>query len=184
MFRVKHSGQVWLTAADDVADLHTYKIASTQLAIDREVKQRAITQAAAFIQIESNLPYLLRLECALGANSPPRVPDLALGGSRFGFRHLHDHSPVTTMVTWRMSVGRKTENAAALTTTCGLRLRHLRCYPAENGQSDTPASIAPAHIKALLPIDRWMRPAGSSMSGFRTQASEILGQSRHIRPGR
>jgi hypothetical protein len=71
------------------------------------------------------------------------------------------------------------------TTACGIRgpsranLTRCPCYPAENGQADTPASIAPAHIKALLPIDRWMRPAGSSMSGFRTQAPEILGLSRH-----
>lgn len=32
------------------------------------------------------------------------------------------------MVTWRMSVGQKIENAAALTTTYGLRQRHLRCF--------------------------------------------------------
>jgi hypothetical protein len=102
-----------LPAADDVADLHPDKVAATQFAVDGKVEQRAIAQAASFIQIKSDFLYLFRLERALGANSPSRVPDLALSGSRFNFRHLHDHSPVTTMVATRMSVGLMIENAAA-----------------------------------------------------------------------
>ncbi len=51
-----------LSAADKVANLHLHQVAASEFAIDREVEQRAITQAAALIEVEPNLPYLLRLQ--------------------------------------------------------------------------------------------------------------------------
>jgi hypothetical protein len=39
-----------LTAIDDVADLHSSKVAATQLAVDPQVEQCAITQAASFFE--------------------------------------------------------------------------------------------------------------------------------------
>lgn len=103
-----------LPTIDDVADLHSHKVAAAQFAVDGNVKKCTITQAAAFVEIKSALPYLFRLERALSANSPPHVLYWMLIGGCFILRCFHDHSPVTKMVTRRMCVGLKVENSAAL----------------------------------------------------------------------
>ncbi len=59
-----------LSTADKVADLHPHEVAATELAVDREVEQRPISQAAALIEVESDLPYLLRFQRSLRARSP------------------------------------------------------------------------------------------------------------------
>jgi hypothetical protein len=83
-----------LPAGDKVADLHLHQVAAPEFAVDRQVEQRPISQAAALIEVKSDLPYLLRFQRALRADGLSGIPDLALGGSGFGFRHLHDHSPM------------------------------------------------------------------------------------------
>ncbi len=82
-----------LSTADKVADLRPHEIAAPEFAVDRQVEQRPISQAAALIEVESDLPYLLRLQGALRTDGPSGIPGLALGGGGFNFRHLHDHSP-------------------------------------------------------------------------------------------
>lgn len=82
-----------MSAVDEVADFHPHEVAATQLAVDREIEQRAISQSAALIEVKSNFPYLLRFHRALRADGPSGMPDLTLNGSGFSFRHLHDHSP-------------------------------------------------------------------------------------------
>ncbi len=69
-----------LPSVDNVAGLHSNKVAAAQLAINREVKQRTITQAAVFVEEKADLPYFLRFERALRASSPPRVPYWTLIG--------------------------------------------------------------------------------------------------------
>ncbi|OBV12391.1 hypothetical protein I603_0522 [Erythrobacter dokdonensis DSW-74] len=88
----------YLTATYDVADLHPHKVAAPELAIDCQVEQRTITQSAAFVEKESDLPDLFRLEGTLGTNTPSSVPGLAVDGGVLGVRYLHDCSPLTTMV--------------------------------------------------------------------------------------
>lgn len=51
VFSARASASSTSTAGDDVADLHPYKVAAKQFAINREVEQRAITKAAAFIEM-------------------------------------------------------------------------------------------------------------------------------------
>ena len=73
----------------------------------------------------------------------------------------------------------KTARTACRSTEASLPKRPKSpCQPADDGQTGTSASVIPIHAKALLPIDQWTGPAGSSMSGFRTQAPEILRPSR------
>jgi len=63
---------------DDIADPHPHHIATTQLAVDREVKQRSIPQSLVLIEEEANGPDLSRLERTLGTPLAPAVP----GGGR------------------------------------------------------------------------------------------------------
>jgi catecholate siderophore receptor len=69
-----------LSAADKIADFHLHEVAATELAVDREVEQCAITQAAALIEVESDFPNLLRFQRTLRADGSSRVPDLLFGG--------------------------------------------------------------------------------------------------------
>lgn len=49
-----------LSAAYNVSDLHLHEVAATEFTIDRKVEKCTITQAAALIEVESDLPYSLR----------------------------------------------------------------------------------------------------------------------------
>lgn len=42
-----------VTAADNVTTLHLHKVATAELAVDRKVEPRPISQAAALIEVES-----------------------------------------------------------------------------------------------------------------------------------
>ncbi|ANK12817.1 hypothetical protein A9D12_07510 [Erythrobacter neustonensis] len=48
-------------SVDNVADLHSHKVAAAQFAVYGKVKQRTITQEAAFVEVKSDLTYLPRL---------------------------------------------------------------------------------------------------------------------------
>src|SRR5436309_2056370 len=48
-----------LPTAHKITDFHPHQIAATQFAVDREIEKRTISQAAALIEVESDLPYLL-----------------------------------------------------------------------------------------------------------------------------
>ena len=79
-FLLHHQGaRADLPATDNVADFHLDEVAATQLAVDPEVEQCPISNAAALIEEEADLPYLLRLQRALCADSAPSVPELTLG---------------------------------------------------------------------------------------------------------
>ena len=69
-------------AADKVTDLDLDDITSAQLAVDREVKHRAIAQAALAVEPESDGPDLLRLQRPLGADLPTGVPRRSIFGAR------------------------------------------------------------------------------------------------------
>jgi hypothetical protein len=84
----------YLPTADNVADFHPDKIATAELAVDREIKEGPVSQAAPLIEIKSDLPYLLRFQGTLCADCPSRIPDRTFGGSEFCFKHLHDCSPM------------------------------------------------------------------------------------------
>ena len=75
-----------LSTADKVADLHPNQVAAPKFAVDREVKQRAISQAATLIEVEADFPNLFWLECAFRADGSSGIPDLPLDGCRFGYR--------------------------------------------------------------------------------------------------
>jgi len=45
-----------------IADLHLYQVAASKFAVDRQVEQRPISQAAALIEVEPDFPYLLRFQ--------------------------------------------------------------------------------------------------------------------------
>jgi hypothetical protein len=53
-----------LPAADKVSDLHLHQVAAPELAVERQVEQRPIRQAAALIEVKSDLPYPLRFKNA------------------------------------------------------------------------------------------------------------------------
>lgn len=50
-----------LSATHNVSNFHPYQVAAAKLAIDRKVKQCAISQATVLIEVETDLPYLLWL---------------------------------------------------------------------------------------------------------------------------
>lgn len=83
-----------LSAADNIANFYSHEIAAPKFAIDREVEQSPVPQAATLIKVEADFPYLLWFQRALRANGPSSIPDFAIGGDGFDVRHLHDHSPV------------------------------------------------------------------------------------------
>jgi len=66
-----------LAAAENVANLKLDEIAATQLAVDRQIEQRSISDALVLILIEPNSPNIPRFEGAFGAyilSSVPRAP--------------------------------------------------------------------------------------------------------------
>lgn len=63
-----------MATKDDIADPHPHHIATTQLAVDRQVKQRSIPQSLVLIEEEANGPDLSRLERTLGTHLAPAVP--------------------------------------------------------------------------------------------------------------
>ena len=94
-FRLRHGGtRPDLATAHDVADIETDDIASTQLAIDRDIEKRAVTEPAMVIEIEADAPDLLRLQRPLRSNFAARVPGLPVAGSGIKFRSAHRSSPM------------------------------------------------------------------------------------------
>jgi hypothetical protein len=71
--------------ADELADLHLHDVAPAQLAVDREIEQRAVAEPALSVELEPNGPNLLRLQGALGADNPAGIPRTAILGSRIVF---------------------------------------------------------------------------------------------------
>jgi len=67
-----------LSTADNIANLDLHEVAATQLTVDSKVEESSISQAAALVEVEADLPDLLRLQRPLGTDSAPRVPDLTL----------------------------------------------------------------------------------------------------------
>lgn len=68
-----------LPAADDVTNLHLYKVATTELTVDRKVEQSSIPQAAVLIKEESDLPNLLGFQRSLRSDGAPRIPNRPRG---------------------------------------------------------------------------------------------------------
>ncbi|MBC3942448.1 hypothetical protein H8S47_12255 [Sphingomonas sp. DOAB1063] len=61
-------------ASNDVTDAYLDDIAAAQLAIDREVKERAVPQTPVLVEPKSNSPNLLRFEGALCAPHTALIP--------------------------------------------------------------------------------------------------------------
>jgi len=55
-------------SCNNVADLHLHDITATQLAVDRGIEQRPVTQSSVLVEKETDRPYIAGLEWALGAN--------------------------------------------------------------------------------------------------------------------
>jgi hypothetical protein len=83
-----------LSAAHNVSNFHPYQVASAKLAIDRKVKQCAISQAMVPIEVEPDLPYLLWLQRTLRTDGSSHIPDLTFGRNGLGLSHFHGHSPM------------------------------------------------------------------------------------------
>lgn len=83
-----------LPAANKVADLELDKIAAPQFAVDCQIEQRPISQAAAPIEVEPDLPNLLRFQCAVRADGSSCILDRAIGCGGVSFRHLNVHLPM------------------------------------------------------------------------------------------
>ncbi|MDQ1231547.1 hypothetical protein QE379_002973 [Sphingomonas sp. SORGH_AS 879] len=98
-----------LSAADEVADLHLDQVAASKFAVDRQIEQRPISQAATLIEVEPYLPYLLRFQRPLCADRSSGVPDLPLSGGGCGLGHPHIHSPMAKSTIgrtpWGMQLG-------------------------------------------------------------------------------
>lgn len=60
-----------LPAADKVADCHLHEITTTQIAVDREVKQGPVSKAAALIEVEAFLPDLLGFRARFAPTARP-----------------------------------------------------------------------------------------------------------------
>lgn len=90
-----------LPTADKVANSHLHQVAASEFAVDRQIEQRPISQASTLIEIEPNLPNLLRFEGTLRTDGSSGIPDLPLCDGALGFRHLHDRSPMA-----RSAIGR------------------------------------------------------------------------------
>ena len=144
-----------LPANYNVADLQSHKVAATQLAINREVKQRTVTQSAALIEEKSNFLDLLRLKRALRAHPSPAVPDRTLGGRHFYFRRLHDHSPVTTMVIPRMSV-------ALWIESCWEAFDQIKPFTSSRGMAEFSPKTANPRTLRQMP-DSHSVPGGSKL---------------------
>ena len=95
----------YLPSADKIADLHLHQIATSELAVDRQVEQRPISQTASLIEVEPDLSDLLGLKGALRADRFSRIPDRGLGGGGLSFRHLHDLSPMARLAVGRTHAG-------------------------------------------------------------------------------
>ncbi len=80
-------------ATDNIADFDFDNVASTQLAVDGEVEQRAISWPPFVIKREPDCPKLLRFERALGAKLPSGVPWLPVLGTWIVNRVSHDILP-------------------------------------------------------------------------------------------
>lgn len=63
-----------LSAADNVADLHLHQVTTPKLAVVRQIKQRAIAQAAALVEVISNFPNLFRLQGTFCTQGPSGIP--------------------------------------------------------------------------------------------------------------
>lgn len=77
------------------------KTLETDDAVDRQIKQRPISQAAALTEVETDFPNLLRFQSPLRADGPSSIPNRAPGSGEFCFRHLHDRSPMATLAICR-----------------------------------------------------------------------------------
>jgi hypothetical protein len=67
-----------LAAARNVTNPELDEITATQLAIDRQIKQRSISHALVFIQIEPNSPDISRLERAFRSHILSSIPGAPL----------------------------------------------------------------------------------------------------------
>jgi hypothetical protein len=88
-----------LAATDDVADLETDDIASSEFTVDRNIKERTVAKPSMVIKIEADAPYLLRFQRALRSNFAPCIPGLAFVRSGIKFGSAHRSSPMTKSAT-------------------------------------------------------------------------------------
>jgi hypothetical protein len=63
-----------MAAEDKITDPDLHHIATAQLAVDGEIEQRSIPQAAMLIKEEANSPNLSRLERALRSDLAREIP--------------------------------------------------------------------------------------------------------------
>jgi len=63
-----------LTACDEISNFHFDDVASTKLAIGREIEHRAVAQSLLLIQPKSDCPHLLGLQGAFGSNYSACIP--------------------------------------------------------------------------------------------------------------
>ena len=62
-----------MAAKNDVTNPNLQNVATAQLAVDREIKKRPITQSAVLVEEEANGPNLPWFEGALGTDLPPNI---------------------------------------------------------------------------------------------------------------
>tara|TARA_B100000378_G_scaffold275814_1_gene272536 strand:+ start:4512 stop:4805 length:294 start_codon:yes stop_codon:yes gene_type:complete len=65
--------------------------AAQKLAVDCQIEQRPILQAAVLVEGEADAPNPLRLHSALCAYGPFGISNRTLGSGEFRFKHLHNH---------------------------------------------------------------------------------------------
>jgi hypothetical protein len=76
------------TTGGNVTNAHLDHVAATKLAVDGEVEECPVAQAAVLIEPETDCPYLLRFERTLGAEQSVVVP-----GTEFVERGIHRRMP-------------------------------------------------------------------------------------------
>jgi hypothetical protein len=80
-------------ATDEVADPDFDDVAATQLAVDREVEHRSVSDPSLAVEPEADGPDLLRFERALRAELSTCVPRLPVSEARIVLGMSHSLSP-------------------------------------------------------------------------------------------
>jgi hypothetical protein len=86
---------------DQSADLDFHEIAPAQLAVDRQIEQRLISQPTFPIKEKADRPYLPRLEYTFRANLSAGIPGRSALRCRVILRKSHFVSPSATNGHWK-----------------------------------------------------------------------------------
>jgi hypothetical protein len=86
-----------LPAEHEITDLDFDHVTAAELAVDRQIKERAVAQPSVLVEEETDGPDLSRLQRSLGSDLPPRVPGVTARVDGVELGRSHFRSPAATM---------------------------------------------------------------------------------------